>query len=318
MGEPARYRLCGVTIETSWPLATELLTSSATPDLRFTVVESAPAKGTWTVDPGFADLEEHPDHILVGTIGTYEVVRFPGVGVAWFVADDEIVFHLTHTESDFQVEVFLLGILIAYWLERSGKTALHASGASRDGMAIGFMGPNKAGKTSLALDLGDHGFRVVTDDLLAVSTSGPTPTAYPSFPQVRLWPDEARERLGSIEGLEKVHARNDKLRVPLSNEQFSDQAATLIGLYSRTPHPSDDMSISRVSGPDALFHLMFNTFAFGLLDVPRTRGDWITRLGSLLEQVPVFRVPRLGDLAATADLVAEHASALADQSKLSG
>ncbi len=318
MGGSPRFRLYGVTMETSWPLITELLSSSESPDLRFSVVETAPGEGTWNADDGLADPGPHADDVLVGMIGTFEVIRFPRVGDAWLIGEDGIVFHLTHPEHHFQIEVVLLGILIGYWLERSGKIALHAAAVSRDGTAIGFMGPNGAGKTSLALDLIDHGFRLVTDDLLAVSIAGPSPTAHSSFPQVRLWPDEARERLGSIGGLRKVHARNDKLRVPLSEEQFSDRPATLIALYSRTPHPDADRSITRVTGPNALFHLMFNSFAFGLLDAPRTRKDWIRRLGSLLQRVPVFTVPRSADLRATAELVAEHALSLAGQSNPSG
>ncbi len=320
MSEGARYRLYGITLETSWELKTPLREASGKPDLRFSVSSAEPEAGVWVPEPGFTDPGNDGSGPAVGGIGRHIVIRFPRVGDAWFVTDHEIVFHLTHLEHNFQVEVILLGILLAYWLEQRGYTALHASAVAREGWAIAIMGPNGAGKTSLSLDLVDRGFHLMTDDLLAVSGQSQAPTAHPGFPQVRLWPDEAAERFGSIAGLEKAHPLYEKLRIPLTARSFPTEPAKLVGLYVRTPTPTSNIDITPVTGPDALFDLMFNSFAVGFLDVPRTRKDWIKRLGTLLGQVPVFSLPRTErtEMSAHADLVAEHASSLAAQSNLPG
>ncbi|MEX1133349.1 MAG: hypothetical protein WED83_00720 [Acidimicrobiia bacterium] len=318
MSEGARYRLYGITLETSWALKTPLREANGEPDLRFSVSSTEPGPGVWAPEPGFTDPGDDGSEPAVGRIGGHTVVRFPMVGDAWFVTDHEIVFHLTHPEYDFYVEMILLGILLAYWLEQRGFTALHASAAARGGWAIGIMGPNGAGKTSLSLDLVDRGFHLMTDDLLAVSGQSEAPTAHPGFPQVRLWPDEAVERFGSIAGLEKAHPLYEKLRIPLTAQPFPTEPAKLMGLYVRTPTQTSNIDITPVTGPDALFNLMFNSFALGLLDVPQARERWIKRLGALLGQVPLFTVSPSDDRPATADLVAEHASSLAAQSNLSG
>ena len=316
MSQSARYRLCGVTLETDWPMMSPLLPATDDVDLRFSVVSEAPGPGEWEVESGMEAAGYE-----IGRIGATEVVRFTDFGNAWFVGEDEILFHLARAENDYQVEVALLGVLLAHWLERRGVTALHGAAVAGDGWSIGIMGPNGSGKTSLALELIDRGHRLVTDDLLAVSIDGEQALAHPSFPQVRLWPDEARRLLGSISGLEKAHPNYEKLRVPLTEAQLAVGPTTLVGLYVRRPPGAGTAAIEPVPGPAALFHLMFNTFARVLVDVPSSRPDWFRRLARMLERVPVFSLPRFEHgvaLSEQASVVEAHAKELAAQSKLVG
>jgi len=189
------------------------------------------------------------------------------------------------------------------------------------GERLGLIGPNGSGKTTLALELIDRGFRLVTDDLLAVSTDSHEALAHPSFPQVRLWPDQARELLGTTDGLEKAHPNYEKLRVPLPKAQLATGPTRLVGTYVRRPPGAGTTGIETVTGPAALFQLMFNTFARVLVDIPSSRAGWFRRLGEVLEQVPVFSLPHLEDdvrPSELASMVEIHARELTAQSKLPG
>jgi len=320
MSQSARYHLCGVTMETDWPMVSPLLPATDDVDLRFSVVSESPGRGRWQVE-AVIDESGGARYLEIGRIGPTEVVRFTDFGDAWFVGEDEIIFHLARPEHDYQVEVILLGVLLAYWLERRGIVALHGAAVTGDGYSIGMLGPNGSGKTTLALELIDRGFRLVTDDLLAVSTDSHEALAHPSFPQVRLWPDQARELLGTTDGLEKAHPNYEKLRVPLPKAQLAAGPTRLVGLYVRRPPQAGTTAIEPVLGPAALFHLMFNTFARVLVDIPSSRADWFRRLGDLLERVPVFSLPHVDDGVAVseqASMMETHAKELAAQSKLPG
>ena len=320
MSRFVRYRLCGVTLETDWPMVSPLLPATNDVDLRFSVVSEAPGPGEWQVQAGMGEPGD-ASYLEMGRIGSTEVVRFTDVGDAWLVGENEILFHLVRPEYHFQVEVTLLGVLLAFWLERRGVTALHSAAVAGDGWSIGIMGPNTTGKTSLALELVDQGHQLVTDDLLAVSTGSHEALAHPSYPQVRLWPNQARLLSGTTAGLEKAHPNYEKLRVPLPEAQLVGGPTRLVGLYVRRPPGAGTAAIERVPGRSALFHLMFNSFARDLLDVPSSRADWFRRLGGMLERVKVFSLAHVEDgvkLSEQASMVETHANELAAQSKLSG
>ena len=149
MNRTLRYSLCGVTIETDWPLVSPLLPAANDVDLRFSVVLDAPGQGEWQVEariktPGGVR------YLEIGRIGSIEVLRFIDIGDAWLISEDEIIFHLLRSEHDYQVEVILLGVLLAYWLERRGINAFHGACVAGDGWSIGILGPNGSGKTRVS------------------------------------------------------------------------------------------------------------------------------------------------------------------------
>ena len=140
-----RYRLCGVTLETDWPMVSPLAPATNEADLRFSVVSESPGRGTWQVEAEF----NHPGgtrYLEIGRVGPTEVLRFIDTGDAWLKADDEIVFHLLPPEHDYQVEVILLGVLLAYWLERRGVSAFHGAAVAGDGGPSGSWVPTGRGR----------------------------------------------------------------------------------------------------------------------------------------------------------------------------
>lgn len=87
-----------------------------------------------------------------------------------------------------------------------GLDLLHASAVSVDGHAIALSAPSGTGKTSIALHLVARGGTLVTDDVLAVDTSGVTPTVHPgarllsAAPRELIGVSDGRVRLGSVLG----------------------------------------------------------------------------------------------------------------------
>lgn len=127
--------------------------------------------------------------------GDRDVFTFPGVG-EFTLGASSIDVRAEPGCPRVRMETWLLGPVLAFWLERSGALALHGSAVTFDGRAVGFVGGKGAGKSTLAGFLVLAGCRALTDDLLAVDGAGATPEARPGPPFVRLWAEQARRLLG--------------------------------------------------------------------------------------------------------------------------
>jgi len=310
-----RNLVCGMTLETGWPLITPLLPTTKGPDLRFVVTTTAPGEGSWQSSRE-ATWPDGRRYLAVGRIGDVEVIRFRGVGDAWFMADDLVVFHLTHRDHDDMVEGFLLGPLLATWLERNGRVVLHGAAAVDNGRAIGFLGRSGVGKSTLAMGLVERGGLLITDDLLAICVDGGRAWTHPSFSQLRLWPDDARRFIGSIDGLEPTYPGNDKLRLPLSDAQFASDPVELTALYLPQRDPNiAEVKIEPMTGADALFALLLDTFAEELISTTEHRRSWVAGVGRLLSAVPLFRLTYPDDAGAVDDVAATVVAHAGRQSK---
>lgn len=87
----------------------------------------------------------------------------------------------------------LLGPVMAMLLHLRGKLVLHASAVAVGDRGAIFLGDKRAGKSTTAAALVADGYRLLTDDVLAIDAM---PTGglgiLPAYPQLKLAPDSAR------------------------------------------------------------------------------------------------------------------------------
>lgn len=258
-----RYRVAGIVIETEWSLVTELPRAG----------DHEPTDLVFSVE------------ISGLTTAATERIEFDGVGQLLIVDPAQWIFHLADSSQAHQIEVILLGFGLALWLERNHRVALHGAAATAGTHAACFVGPNSAGKTSLALALVDAGGRFLSDDLLAISVTGDSAFVEPTFPQARLWPDDAKRRLGTTDRLRQAHPDYAKLRVPIRSE-FAGRSAPVAAIY--LPRRGSALDFQRMTGPPALFSVMLGAFSRRFNDSDFRRTDWFARTAALVETVPVF------------------------------
>ena len=115
------------------------------------------------------------------------------------------------------IEIYLLGYVLALWLEWRGTPTLHASSVAVDGRAVAFLSNGGGGKSSIAVSLMQSGCPLLTDDILPVERYGGAFTGRPGYPQMRMWPGQAEHFLGHYEDLDLVHPALSKRRVPVAN-----------------------------------------------------------------------------------------------------
>ena len=148
-----------------------------------------------------------------------DVLRFTRVA-DFYLWPDRIVCHLLDPAYASLVEIYFLGPVLSFFLERRGIPMLHASAAVVDGRAAAFLSSNHGGKSALAATLMQAGHRLLTDDILPIEQVGGRFLGRPGYPCMRMWPDEAQHFLGHYEGLEIVHPQLDKRRVVVGPEGF--------------------------------------------------------------------------------------------------
>lgn len=81
-----------------------------------------------------------------------------------------------------------------------GLEVLHASAVVHDGGAIAFLGPSRAGKTSVALELARRGAAFLADDVLALERAGEQLLCHPGTPVAGLDHAEALRLRGNDGG----------------------------------------------------------------------------------------------------------------------
>lgn len=230
------------------------------------------------------------------------LLRFAGVA-EYLLLPESIRCRLLASRYRFLVEIRLLGPVLAFWLEVQGHPALHASSVVIDGRAIGLLGTNGAGKTSLAAALVAMGQPLLSDDILVLDAEeGGAVRGRAGYPQMRLWPDQAAHFLpGGLawRQLPRVHPRYSKRRVPVGRPvstaepglgSFHAEACPLAALYLLERGGSERVEITPIAPRDALVELVRHSFSPHLAEAAGLQEDRLARFVRLLGQAPLRRL----------------------------
>lgn len=237
----------------------------------------------------------------------HDAVRITGA-MDFHVYDDRIHCHLHDERHRYLVEVALLGMVFALWLERRGVPTLHAAVSVVHGGAVGFLGNKGGGKTTLTTALLAAGHSFLADDLLALSERDATVVVERGVPALRLWPEQIAHFVGGQQTFPLVHPDFPKCRVdvPAAFGRFADGPAPLRRLYvpQRLPEGSQDVVIEPLAAQDALIELVRHSF------LPREvqRYGWQQRrlqsFAAVLASVAVMRLRYPSGYARLAEVVA--------------
>ena len=109
----------------------------------------------------------------------------------------------------------ILGPLIATVLHQLGHLVLHASALRGATGAVAVCAHSGTGKSTTAAILGDRGYDLLTDDVLAIDLTGEAPMVLPGGAGIKLWETSA-QALGRDPGaIGTIGARYTKLALPI-------------------------------------------------------------------------------------------------------
>jgi hypothetical protein len=286
----ARYRLCGMTIESGLPLP-ELQRARGAPSY----VIRRGRSGRVPRRPRWYHHWQEPDGtrlLSFGRVRSGYLLRFPAL------ADFEIASDLSRVTARPRRELppdtlrhLLLDQVWPLALSGRGHLVLHASAVVLpNGSALAFAGPAGSGKSSLAAAFAGAGARILTDDCLLVEPKGDRWHAVPSYPGLRLWPDMLLPLQAQARALRNVAHYMGKKRLDATALPFSSTAAPLAALYVlRRRGARQRLEAAALARATAVMELISFSYLLDHQDRAQLARSF-TRLVALTASVPIFRL----------------------------
>lgn len=318
---PHRYRIYGLCVECDRPLSgldRETNESSADTVVHWGMVPAGVDPASWQDRYTSVPEEgERPALIAMASVSAGWLRLHYTEGVTFYL--DAEARHLwcaweaPMTEAD--AMTFLLGPVLGYVLRHRGVLALHASAVVMGGVAVAFVGPGGAGKSTLAAALGRAGLPVLTDDVLAIRRQEERWTGWPAYDHLRLWGESESLLFGGTGRLRPLTPTWEKLAYPMAefDTPRSLEPAPLGAIFLLTAREASDAAprLEAMSAVEAFLALSANSYANYLLDDRMRRAEveavgsvvrsvWTARLvppehDARLEQLVRFIVQQLGE-----------------------
>ena len=235
-------------------------------------------------DTPFLQMARGDLRLTVDDIGRFRITD--GERIAW---------HRQHSGvSDQDITTFLLGSAVGALLIQRGTFVLHGNALEKDGKAIVCMGHSGAGKSTLAYALMQQGWRLLADDLVAVSPDG---LVLPGIPRIKLWHDAAKafgldpDRLPPIrQGMHKYLLMGDALQRAAQSAPL--QAMYVIHQHRPTRADPDAGQISPItSQKTAALRLRNQAFRPRFVRGLGQEGPNFMALARLQQRVPMATLP---------------------------
>jgi hypothetical protein len=292
-----RRRIFGLTIASNFPFNLPLPPGDGPADLSLTV--SLSSLSTWkrlTSPPIYTSALRNESGeslaLLYRDSPEGEVLRFSDAG-DFHIRLNGIDY--VRSGDDGLAELRFLGPVLSYWLELRGLPTFHASAVSVNGRAAAFATHHGGGKSGLAAAMIQAGSSLLTDDLLVLEEQEDRWEVRPSYPEMRMWPDEASHFAGPPEDLPLVQTDSEKRRVAIGDGgfgSFQDTSAPLSCIYlaSRRKETDGGIEIQPVSRSEALIELVRHSFSPRLVEAAGLQPARLDRLARLVRSVPVRRL----------------------------
>ena len=216
--------------------------------------------------------------LRISSVGHFRIVG--GQRIGWCRADPGV--------NAAELRTYLLGSAFGALLIQRGLLVLHGNALEREGRAIVCLGASGAGKSTLACALVRQGWRLLADDLVAISAEG---MVLPGIPRIKLWEDAMRSFGWSPELGIPVASGMAKYLIPAIHLRPAQAPARLAQLYLLQREPWDGISplprraISREQ--EAMAELLNQLYRPGFVQGLGHQGSSFLALARLMRQAPL-------------------------------
>ena len=302
--ETYEYFVCGLRLRSNvfFPLVSLPLRTESSPDVEFTLKPAGlPATSLFHVESVLGSIRNGAGipSIAVSRVekGYLLDCKNGSKAACFFLSGDcrKIECYPEEGMTRQDIECWLFGLVLAFVLQKRGIFSLHGAAVECFGRAVGFLGSNGFGKSTLAFFFLRQGHQLVTDDVLALVEEEARFKVLPACPSMNLWPNTLTELGDEDLDIPSQEARTMKSRLSLrdSESAFCSSEVPLERLYLLNPMQAGSVDervhISRIPSSSAVLELFRHTRVGSILGV----GDQKRLLQTFARLVSIVPVCKL-------------------------
>ncbi|WML25171.1 aldolase [Neobacillus sp. OS1-33] len=222
------------------------------------------------------------------------LVMFQIPSIATFSIEDgnKIIVSPLAGSIEGEIRLFILGTCMGVILQQKKILPLHGSAIEIDGRAYAFIGNSGAGKSTLASAFLNNGYRLLTDDVIAISLSQEDiPFVTPSYPQQKLWQESLNEFGMDHQKYHPLFERETKYAIPV-HSQFSTDTIPLGGIFELVKSNNEETEIHVLNGLERLHTMFYHTYR-NFMIAPSGLMNWhFNTSAQIVRKINFFQIRR--------------------------
>lgn len=217
--------------------------------------------------------------------------EMPGVGDFLIENGSKIIYSPAQDVSMELLSAYFMGPCMGGVLHQRGVHPLHCSCVADDRHVVMICGDSGAGKSTLASEFLKNGWKLMTDDVAAVSDVQSAPIVHPSYPSQKLWQDSLDRYEHEESSIHSLYGRTEGVKYGVDVSKLFLEEARPLSLIVRLVPEDGACSIRPITGMAKVDQLMKNTYnAFMVL--PEDRQKFFQRCVTLSSKVPMLLATR--------------------------
>ena len=187
--------------------------------------------------------------------------------------------------------VYIMGTCMGAILHQRGFMPLHGSCVTDGSRAILITGDSGAGKSTLAAEFLSQGWKLLTDDVCAVSDPENNPTVQSSYPSQKLWQDSLEQYHRSQSDVHSLYFSETREKFGVDASKFFLNGTCPLQMIVYLVPTDNPCSITKLDCFTALDQLMNNTYRIFMVQ-PEYRQRHFQRCAALAQKIPMVLLTR--------------------------
>ena len=237
-----------------------------------------------------SELVENSSGWLIGT----DAFGFDVSGAARFVISSGHTISVSPAAnaSAILIEQIILGTAFAVSMMQRRQFCLHAAVLSRNGLTIAFCGNSGEGKSTLAMALGQAGWKVLTDDLALPELNGGAFFVANDGRHLRLWRESLLALNCPMDGVVRISDSEEKFYIQSPSRSNSQTERLDAICFLESGGAEESFSIQSPPGIKGLALLRQHTYRAELLSLMGCDASHLQFSCELQARIPLFMLKR--------------------------